>query len=211
MVKVLTTVQKGETLSLYASMYGCTVDQIKKANQGQIGENGAIKEGSQLVVPIGKKPDALAKRENAMQEKLHYFDDKLQEAKIKLYDPNLKPDEREKLEQEYINLKNMKRERDNTASIEISPDGMHFTLKMKKDITIADFRKLFPECGKNFTDYADKTKQTRYENGKGFIRDPKFITLHKDAEFTLKTQEYASQGFWGELWNSAQKTAGYIP
>ncbi len=206
---VTTIVQSGETLSLYAKLYGCSVEELKKLNAGKIGKDGAIKKGEVLIIPIGKKPAQADKSERTtMQEKANWFNDKLEEAKLKIYNPKLSNAEREKFEQEYIKLLNMQKKRNEVASIGISKDKMHFDLKIKKDITLAEFRKLFPEVGKNFSDYADKTKQTRYENGKGFIRNPKEITLHSGAAFSLKTQEYAHQGFFSELGTSIQKTLG---
>ncbi len=206
---VTTIVQSGETLGLYARMYGCTAEEISKLNPGKIGKNGKIKQGEVLIIPIGKPPEKTEKKDRTtMEEKLNYFNDKIEEAKLKVFDPKLSSAEREKYEQEYINLVNLKKEREQTAEIALSKDGMHFDLKLKKDITIANFRELFPEVAKNFTDYADDTKQTRYENGKGFIRDPEEITLYEGSEFTLKTQEYANQGFFSELWTSIAKTLG---
>lgn len=206
---VTTIVQNGESLGLYAKMYGCSAEEISKLNPGKIGKNGKIKEGEVLIIPIGKQPQKTEKKDRTtMEEKLNYFNDKLEEAKMKIYDPKLSSAEREKYEQEYINLLNMKKQRAETAEIVLSKDGMHFELKLKKDITIANFRELFPEVIKNFKDYSDETNQTRYENGKGFIRDPEEITLYEGSEFTLKTQEYAYQGFFSELGTSISKTLG---
>jgi len=205
---VTTVVQSGETLSLYAKLYGCSEEEIKKLNAGQIGKNGAIKQGSTLIIPLGKKP-AETNKENrtTMQEKANWFNDKLEEAKLKIYNPWLTSAEREKYEQEYINLLNMQKKRNEAATIK-QKDNMHFELTINKDMTIAEFRELFPEVGKNFREYSDKTKQTRYENGKGLIRNPEEIVLHKGAKFTLKTQEYAHQGIGREIWTSIKKTLG---
>lgn len=204
---VTTVVQSGETLGLYAKLYGCSTEELAKLNKGKIGKNGAIKQGEVLIIPIGKKPATTKKGERTtLQEKANWFNDKLEEAKMKIYDPKLSNTDREKYEQNYINLLKQKKARDEVASTGISKDKMHIELNIKKDITLAEFRKLYPEVGKNFRDYADKTKQTSYENGKGYVRDPEKIVLKKGAHFTLKTQEYAHQGFWTELGTSIQKT-----
>lgn len=206
---VTTIVQKGETLGLYAKLYGCTTEELTKLNKGKIGKNGAISQGEVLIIPIGKKATTTNKEgRTTLQEKANWFNDKLEEAKMKIYNPKLTNNEREKLEQDYIDLLNLKKARDEVASTGISKDKMHIDLDIKKDITIAAFRKLYPEVGKNFSDYADQTKQTKYENGKGYVRDPNEIVLRKGAHFTLKTQEYAHQGFWKELGTSIQKTFG---
>ncbi len=207
---VTTTVQNGETLSLYAKLYGCSVEELTNLNKGKIGKNGQIREGEVLIIPIGKKPKETNKAgRTTMQEKLNWFNDRLEEAKLKIYDPKLTSAEREKYEQEYINLLNQQKARNEVASLSINKDRMHFDLTLKKDITISEFRKLFPEIGKNFSDYADDTKQTRYKNGEGFIRNPDVIVLHQGAHFSLKTQEVANQGFFSELGTSIQKTLGW--
>lgn len=209
---VTTLVQNGETLSLYAKMYGCSTEELTKLNPGKIGKNGSLKSGSVLIIPIGKKPQETNKENRTvMQEKANWFNDILEEAKLKIYDPSLTSAEREKHEQTYITLLNKQKERDKAANIAISKDKMHFDLTIKENITLAEFRKLYPEVGKNFSDYADKTDQTEYKNGKGFIRDPEKIILKKGAKFTLKTQEYANKGFFSEFWTSVKKTFGYEP
>ena len=206
---VTTIVQKGETLGLYAKLYGCTTEELTKLNKGKIGKNGAISQGEVLVIPIGKKP-AAAKKEgrSILQEKINWFNDQLEEAKLKIYNPKLSSAEREKYEKDYIYLLNLKQAREKFAGLSISKDKMHVNIDIKEDITVAEFRKLYPEVGKNFRDYADKTKQYSYESGKGYVRDPQKIVLRKGAHFTLKTQEYAHQGFWTELGTSIKKTLG---
>lgn len=207
---VTTTVQNGETLSMYAKLYGCSTEELKKLNAGKIGKNGGIKEGETLIIPIGKKPPETDKSgRTTMEEKANWFNDKLEEAKMKIYNPKLSSSEREKYEQEYIELLNMKKARDEVASVKINGDNMHFDLDIKKDITITEFRELFPEVTRKFRDYSDKTGQTVFENGVGFVRDPDVIVLNKGAHFSLKTQEYANQGFLTELGTSIQKTFGW--
>ena len=208
---ITSTVQSGETISLYASMYGCSVDAIINANKGKVGANGEVSEGAEIIIPIGQPSEKKAASDDVLQAKLEYFDRKLEEALYKLYDTSLTPQKREELEQEYINLKNLKKEREQAAEITLTGDGYHLTLNIKKEMTISEFRRLFPECGRNFSDYADDTKQTRYVNGKGFVRDPNVIKLRQGASFELKTQEYASRGFWTELGTSIRKTFGYKP
>ena len=206
---VTTTVQSGETLGMYAKIYGCSTEELAKLNPGKIGKNGHIKQGDVLIIPIGKKPEATNKEgRTTLQEKANWFNDKLEEAKMRIYDPKLTGEEREKYEQEYINLIKMKKKRNEAAEISINEDNMHFDLKIKEDITLAEFRELFPEVAKSFSDYADETKQTRFKNGTGYVRDPEKITLKKGANFSLKTQEYANQGFFSELYTSIQKTLG---
>ena len=206
---VTTTVQNGETLSLYAKLYGCSVEELKSLNKGKIGKNGQIREGEVLIIPIGQKPKETSKAgRTTMEEKLNWFNDRLEEAKMKIYDPKLSSAEREKYEQEYIKLLNQQKARNEVADLSINKDKMHFDLKLKKNITISEFRELFPEIGKTFRDYADDTKQTRYENGVGFVRDPDVIVLKEGAYFSLKTQEVAHQGFFSELGTSIQKTLG---
>ena len=118
---VTTTVQNGETLSLYAKLYGCSVEELKNLNKGKIGKNGQIREGEVLVIPIGKKPKETNKAgRTTMQEKLNWFNDRLEEAKLKIYDPKLTSAEREKYEQEYINLLNQQKARNEVASLSIN-------------------------------------------------------------------------------------------
>ena len=205
---VTTTVQSGETLSLYAKMYGCSTDELKKLNPGKIGKNGELQQGAVLIIPIGKRPVESDKTgRTTMEEKANWFNDKLEEAKMKIYDPKLSGQEREDAEQNYIQLLNMQKERNKVADIKIK-DKMHFSLDIKEDITLTEFRKLFPEVAADFKNYADETDQTEYVNGKGYVRDPAKIVLKKGATFTLKTQDYANQGFFNELFTSIQKTLG---
>jgi len=211
MPNVTSKVQNGETLSLYANMYGCTVDEIIKANSGVVGKDGKVPVGANIVIPIGQPPKEQAKPNSVLEEKVQYFDRKVEEAKIRLYDDKLSKQQREAYEAEYIQLKNQKKERDKYAQVSLTGDGYHMNLTIKEDISIADFRRLFPECGKNFSDYADETDQTEYVNGKGFVRDPKKIILKKGTVFQLKTQEYANQGFFSELGTSIKKTLGIKP
>ena len=187
---ITSQVQQGETLSLYAKMYNCSVEELQKLNKLS---NGELKVGSTLIIPIGKKPPETKQSNDIMQQKLDYFDTNLNELHMKLFDPDLKPSEREKLEQKYIDMKNLKKERAEVADIKISHDGKSFELNMKKQVSVNEFRRLFPECCKNFKDYAKETKQYQYKNGKGFIYDPNHIQLKVGKPITLEYDEYSRE------------------
>lgn len=193
---ITTYVQNGETLSLYASMYGCSVNDIKQAN----GLSGTkLKEGQQLVIPIGKPPQGAAEPESVLDKKLAWFDDKLDEVHLKLYNPNLKPTEREALEQEYIELKNLKKERDKVAEFTKAGNGQNLVLEMKKTITISEFRRLFPECTQNFMNYAYDTDQAYCDPVHGWVADPDDVCLNEGDKIMINSRHYAhtkDDGFW---------------
>ncbi len=201
---VPTKVNDGETLSLYASMYGCSVDDIRQAN-GLNGNN--IKTGQVINVPVGKKPDQKPSENNVLDKKLAYFDNKLEEAHMKLYDPNLELSEREQLEAEYIELKNLKKQRDEVAQFTKSDNGINLVLELKEGITVSEFRKLFPECTTNFMDYAYKTNQSDFIQGEGFYSDPNQVILHAGSCHMVKSQDYAKDDGDG-FWRSIKKTFG---
>ena len=199
---IQTTVQNGETIGLYSAMYGCTDDEIRKANNLK---GDKLQKGQKLNIPIGKKWELPTKDDNVLQEKISYFDNKINEVHMQLYNTDLKPAEREKLEQKYINLMNQPKERQATASIDIAGNGINLVLSIKRDITVSEFRELFPECRKNFYKYADKTKQTQFIQGQGWHADPDNVYLHEGDKFMLKTQQYACQGGWEEFKTSFRK------
>ena len=188
-------------------MYGCTDEDIKKAN-GLKGDK--LQTGQKINIPIGKKWELPTSDDNVLQEKLSYFDNKINEVHMQLYNPDLKPEEREKLEQEYIQLMNLRKERADAASIEASNNGINLVLTIKKDMSVSEFRRLFPECGKSFYRYAKSTNQAEFIQGQGFYADPDYVTLHEGDKFMLKTQEYAHQGFWKELGTSVRKQFGRL-
>lgn len=205
-----TLVQQGETLSMYANMYGCTVEELKKQNPGKVDSKGQIKAGATLVIPIGEKVSKLpSKQDSLMQRKLYAFNERVNEAHMKLYNPKLSSQEREKLEQEYIDLMKQKKARDEAATVSISADGIHFDVKFNRRISVAEFRQLFPECNKNFYDYASETKQRTYVQGEGFKADPENVYFNPDQHIQLKTQEYSHQGVWQEFKTSVNKTLGW--
>jgi len=194
---------------MYAKMYGCTVEELKKQNPGKFDKQGQIKTGDTLIIPIGTHVSKLpSKQETLMQRKLYAFNERVNEAHMKLYNPKLSSAEREKLEQEYIDLMKQKQARDQAATISISKDGMHFDVKFNRNISVAEFRKLFPECNKNFYSYASKTQQTTFVQGEGFQADPNNVYFYKGKNIQLKTQEYSNEGFWNELGTSIKKTLG---
>ena len=199
---ITSKVQSGESLSLYAAMYGCKVDDLKSANAECFNKNGQLKEGSTLTIPIGQKPSEVPKRETTLEKKLNHFEDKLDELHMKLFDTSLKPEEREQLEQEYINMKNRKKERDEYASFKISEDKKGFDLCIKKDITVAKFRELFPECTRRFLKYAMDTNQRIYVQGEGFTYPPEHVILHKGRTFDVRSSDYENRGFWKELFGN---------
>jgi LysM repeat protein len=185
---VTTIVQSGETLGLYSAMYGCTEADIKAANN----LNGdKLKTGQSLVIPIGEKRKLPTDESNALDKKLSFFNEKINEAKMKLYDTKLTSEQREKLEDEYLKLVKQKTARDKVATFSKSGNGINLVLTIKDDITVSEFRKLFPECTTNFYEYAKKTNQVEYVNGKGFTANPSTVTLKKGDSFMIKTQEYA--------------------
>lgn len=207
---IRTTVQDGETIGLYSAMYGCTDEDIRKAN-GIKGDK--LKAGQQLNIPIGKMKMSLlpTSTENPLKMKLSYFDDKINDIHIKLYTTELKPEEREALEQQYIELKNLRKERQDAASIDIAGNGINLVLEIKKDMTVSEFRRLFPECGKNFYDYACDTDQLQlYEEQHTWYADPDRVWLREGDKFMLKADEYAYQGFWTELALSLKKQFGRL-
>ena len=187
MGKITSIVQSGETLSLYASMYNCSVEDLKKANAGNLDKNGGLKTGTKINIPIGQKPARLAKNNDEKMQKLNAFDNRLNELHMQLFNEKLKPDVREKLEQRYIELKNLKKERSQVATFSISAEGDKFDLKLKKTITVAEFRRLFPECTTNFL---GKAKEGPYINGKGHNHDPKVATLEAGKTYSVRYNEY---------------------
>jgi LysM repeat protein len=185
---VTTIVQSGETLGLYSAMYGCTNEAIKKANNLQ---GDKLKAGQTLVIPIGENRKLPTNDSNVLDKKLSFFNEKINEAKMKLYDTKLTSEQREKLEDEYLKLVKQKAERDKFATFSKSGNGINLVLTIKDDITVSEFRKLFPECTTNFYEYAKKTNQVEFVNGQGFTADPSSVTLKKGDTFMIKTQEYA--------------------
>ena len=202
---IQTTVQNGETIGLYSAMYGCTDDEIRKANNLK---GDKLQKGQKLNIPIGKKWELPTKDDNVLQEKISYFDNKINEVHMQLYNTDLKPAEREKLEQKYINLMNQRKERQATASIDIAGNGINLVLSIKRDITVSEFRKLFPECTKNFYSYAKHSNQAVFTQGQGWSADPDDVYLYAGDKFMLKTQDYVYQGFGKELKTSILKTLG---
>lgn len=203
--RITTIVQKGETISLYSKMYGCTDEEIRRAN----GINGdKIKEGQTIKIPIGKKWAYKTSENNVLDKKLSWYDNNLNEVHMRLYNPKLKPKEREKLEAEYIRLVNNRVKRLETASIKKSADGKGFDMHIKKDITVSEFRKLYPECTTNFYEYADDTKQLRFIQGKGFYADPNYVTLRKGANLKIGAGEYARDDGDG-IWRTIKLALGW--
>ncbi len=186
---VPTQVQNGETLSLYANMYGCSVDDIKKVNSLK---GDKLKEGQTINVPVGKKWKLPTSDDNVLDKKLSWFNDQVNDVHMKLYEPNLKPAEREKLEGQYIKLMNMKKERDAVATFKKAGNGINLVLEVKKEISVAEFRKLFPECTRNFYDYACDTNQ-RYcdDEQHTWVADPNSVYLEKGAKIMVRADEYA--------------------
>ncbi len=187
MGKITSIVQSGETLSLYANMYNCSVKDLQEANAENLDKNGVLKIGTKINIPIGKRPASLAKSDSQMQQKLDAFDNRLNELHMQLFNEKLNPNEREKLEQKYIELKNLKKERDNVAEFKISAEGDKFDLKLKKTVTVAEFRRLFPEC---ITNFMGKAKAGPYINGKGHNHDPQVATLESGKTYTVRYNEY---------------------
>ena len=165
MGKITSIVQSGETLSLYANMYNCSVKDLQEANAENLDKNGVLKIGTKINIPIGKRPASLAKSDSQMQQKLDAFDNRLNELHMQLFNEKLNPNEREKLEQKYIELKNLKKEIDN----------------------VAEFRRLFPEC---ITNFMGKAKAGPYINGKGHNHDPQVATLESGKTYTVRYNEY---------------------
>jgi len=81
---IRTIVQNGETISLYSAMYGCTDDDIRKANNIK---GDKLKEGQSLNIPIGKQWQLPASDDNVLDKKLSYFNDKVNE--IRAIRPNI--------------------------------------------------------------------------------------------------------------------------
>lgn len=206
MTDINSKVQTGETLSLYANMYNCSVEDLKKANAGNLGKNGELKAGSNIKIPIGKRPENLVKSENEMQQKLDAFDNRLNDIHMQLFDANLKPEKREELEQQYITLKNLKKERDAAATFSINGDK--FKLTLKKTITVSEFRRLFPECKTNFNGVA----KAPYINGQGFNYDPDVATLEAGKDYSVRYNEFerhTGQGWFDKSLEWVGKKIGY--
>ena len=187
MGKITSIVQTGETLSLYANMYNCSVEDLKKANAANLDKNGGLKTGAKINIPVGERPASLAQSDSKMKQKLDAFDNRLNELHMQLFNEKLKPSDREKLEQKYIQLKNLKKERAKVATFSISADGDSFDLKLKKTVTVAEFRRLFPECTTNFM---GKAKEGPYINGKGHNHDPRVATLESGKTYKVRYNEY---------------------
>ncbi len=201
---ITTIVQNGETIGLYSAMYGCTDEEIKRAN-GLKGDK--IKEGQTLNIPIGQRTDLPTSDESVLDKKLSWFNNQLNEIHMKLYNPDLKPEEREKLEEQYIKLKNMKKERDKVAQFTKSDNGINLVLEMKQDITLTKFRQLFPECKTNFMNYAYETNQRYCDEVHGWVADPDIVELRAGSKHMIKSQDYARDDGDG-FWRSLKKTFG---
>ncbi len=89
------------------------------------------------------------------------------------------------MERKYIELTKLKKERQETAEFVIN--GNKFKLNMKKTVTVSEFRRLFPECRKNFNGEA---KPGPYINGQGHNYDPNVATLPAGESYTVGYNEY---------------------
>lgn len=196
---ITTIVQKGETIGLYSAMYGCTDEDIKKANK--LNSNN-IKVGQTLKIPIGQEWQLPTSNDNVLDKKLSWFNDKVNDVHMQLYNPDLKSEDREKLEKKYVTLMNQRKERNQTAEFTKSQNGVDLVLTLKKDISVSEFRELFPECTRNFMDYANKTNQASYDREKGWTANPDNVILHSGTILTVSHDEYAKDdgdGFWRGL------------
>lgn len=185
---ITTIVQNGESIGLYSAMYGCTDEEIKRANGLK---DDKIKEGQTLNIPIGKRTDLPVSDESVLDKKLSWFNNQLNDIHMQLYNPDLKPEEREKLEAQYIKLKNMKKERDKVAEFTKSGNGINLVLEMKEDITLTEFRRLFPECKTNFMNYAYETNQRYCDDVHGWVADPDIVELRAGSKHMISTDDYA--------------------
>ena len=204
--QISTKVQSGETLSLYANMYNCSEQAIIAANKGTIGANGKLKEGSDIVIPIGQPPKDTQPNGSFLQKKVQSFGDEVENAKIVLFNEKLKPDEREILEQHYIYLKNMQKARQSSVEIKII-NGDHYSFTMKKDVTLKEFREMFLQrCTTNFMDYCQRTGQSDFVSGTGHTYPSEDeIILKKGTSFDVASVEFCDQGFKTEWKNVKTK------
>lgn len=198
MSNITTQVSKGETIDMYAKMYGTTTEAILNANKGL--KEGQLKIGSKIVIPIGKPKVQAQKEESFKESKLNEFDNNVKNSKMELYNTNMTPKARELKEARYKALLAQQQERKETASITLSKDKSSYVLKMKKDISLTDLRKLFPELNSvSFSDYADETRQYSYENGHGFVKNPDKIIMKKGATIEMNIHKFNNKGAWQEF------------
>lgn len=201
--QISTKVQNGETLSLYAAMYNCSVDDIKAANAGKIGKNGQLKAGSDIIIPIGQPPKDTEPQGSFLMKKVKAFGDEVENAKIELFNEKLKPDVREEKEQRYLYLRNMQKQRMSSVQIDIV-NGDHYRFTMKKDVTLKEFREMFlGRCTTNFMSYCQRTGQSGFTSGEGHTYPPEDeIVLKAGTSFDVASVELSDKGFGTELWNN---------
>ena len=193
---IRTTVQQGETLSLYANMYNVKIADIKAAN-GMKGNT--LKEGAKIEIPIGKKQETEEpiKKDNYFDRKVNYWQNELEEKRLALYDPDLTPEERETLEAEFIKLQNAQRKRKEVADVTFSEDQKSFTMTLKQGINAGDLRDLYnlqPGALKAVLDFSGP-----YIAGEGFVPDLEY--LEAGRTFTMDIECYNNQNNFKDIIN----------
>ncbi len=192
---VTSIVQSGETLSLYATMYGVSAEDIKEAS----GIKGnSLKAGQTITIPIGQKAET--KKENKeltyQENKLQYWDKQIEEKRNALYNPDLSSEEREKLEEEYINLKNTNNYRKSLADVELSDDGKNVNITFKKNEAAWKVRSLFNLEKGTLKPYLELCNRIPYIQGEGRVPDE--ASLYEGDSITIPIRAFNNQGFWVE-------------
>ena len=198
---ITTIVQSGESLSLYANMYNVKIDDIKAANKMK---GNQINEGSKIVIPIGKKQEVEEpeQKDTYFTRKVNYWQNQLEEKRLALYNPDLTPEEREKLEAEFINLQNEQRRRASVADVTFSEDEKSFTMTLKEGIHAGDLRELYNlQSGalKAVLDFSGP-----FRSGKGFVPDEHYISA--GTTFTMDIECYNNQNNFRDILNRFDPT-----
>ena len=165
--------------------------------------------GKKIVIPDVKKWVLQTNNSSVLDKKISWFDNQINDIHMKLFDPTLNSAEREKLEAQYIKLMNMRKDRKRVAAVTKAGNGINLVLDIKERISVAEFRKLFPECTTNFRDYAYKTNQAYCDPKRGWVADPEGVFLEKGAHFIINEKEFARDDGDG-FWRGVGKTLGLI-
>lgn len=192
---VTSIVQSGETLSLYATMYGVSTEDIKEAS----GIKGnSLKVGQTITIPIGQKAETKKEDKDLtyQENKTQYWDNQIEEKRMALYNPDLSSEEREKLEAEYIELKNTNNYRKSLADVKVSDDGEYVTLTFKKNEAAWKVRSLFNLESGSLKTYLRDNNRVPFIQGQGWVPDQ--ASLREGDSVTISIRKFNNQGFFTE-------------
>lgn len=137
-------------------------------------------------------------------EKINDIEIKLQEQKLKAMKAS--PEDKKKIDEEIKNLKQKKKNQDETAVLKETKDG-NIQFKLKKDIKANDLSKLFDiKQGslKNNSELDLDYVWREYPEGSAEREEGRQYkdwntTIPKGKVFTISPAEVAYRGFWSEL------------